>query len=91
MDDRQGVTEPSWRYRRRAIFGSMLFGAFVILWVLLRWDDTRLAETLALGGFGLIGAAVGFYAGAAAYQDVRLWPRRPAEYAYGDNQEEDGV
>jgi hypothetical protein len=59
----------------------MVFGAFVVMWVLLRWDDTRLAETLALGGFGLIASAVGFYAGAAAYQDVRLWPRRPADYA----------
>lgn len=53
----------------------MAFGVFVIVWVLIRWDDTRLAETLVLGAFGLIGTSVGFYAGAAAYQDVRLWQR----------------
>ena len=68
--------DPRWRLRRRAVFGSMAFGAFVVLWTMLRWDDTRLAETLALGGFGLISAAVGFYTGAAAYEDARL--RRPS-------------
>lgn len=69
------AADPRWRLRRRAVFGSMLFGVFVVMWTMLRWDDTRLAETLALGGFGLIGAAVGFYTGAAAYEDARL--RRP--------------
>jgi len=84
VGEQPDVAEPSWRYRRRAIFGSMAFGVFVIVWVLVRWDDTRLAETLALGAFGLIGTAVGFYAGAAAYQDVRLWPRRTADWAASD-------
>lgn len=53
----------------------MIFAALVILWVMIRWDDTRLAETLVLGAFGLIGSAVAFYSGSAAYQDVRLWRR----------------
>lgn len=70
------MTEPSWRLRRRAVFGTLGFGALVILVVLVRWDDTRLAETLVLGAFGLMGSAVAVYSGAAAYQDVRLWPRR---------------
>lgn len=59
--------------RRRAIFGSMAFGGLVIAYVALRWDDTSLAETLALGGFGLIGTVVAAYVGGAAYQDVKLW------------------
>lgn len=69
-----GVTppEPSWRLRRRAVFGSMLFGGFVVLWTMLRGEDTRLAETLALGGFGLIASVVAFYSGTAVYQDVRF-------------------
>lgn len=75
------MTEPSWRLRRRAVFGTLAFGALVIVVVLVRWDDTRLAETLALGAFGLMGSAVAVYSGAAAYQDVRLWPRRQFDYA----------
>ena len=46
---------------------------FRSVYVALRWDDTSLAETLALGGFGLIGTVVAAYVGGAAYQDVRLW------------------
>lgn len=54
------------------MFGSMLFGALIVAYVALRWDDTSLAQTLALGGFGLIGAVVAAYVGGAAYEDVRL-------------------
>jgi uncharacterized membrane protein len=52
----------------------MLFGAAVIIYVAFRWDDTSLAQTLALSGFGLIGAVVAAYIGGAAYEDVRLRP-----------------
>ena len=66
--------KPSWKLRRRAVFGSMLFGAAIIVYVAFRWDDTALAQTLALSGFGLIGAVVAAYIGGAAYEDVRLRP-----------------
>lgn len=68
--------KPSWKLRRRAVFGSMLFGAVIVLYVAIRWDDTSLAQTLALSGFGLIGAVVAAYIGGAAYEDVRLRPDR---------------
>jgi NhaP-type Na+/H+ or K+/H+ antiporter len=64
--------KPSWKMRRRAVFGSMCFGAFIVLYVALRWEDLRIAETLALGGFGLIGTVVAAYIGGAAYEDVKL-------------------
>lgn len=54
----------------------MLFGAAIIVYVAIRWDDTSLAQTLALSGFGLIGAVVAAYIGGAAYEDVRLRPDR---------------
>jgi peptidoglycan/LPS O-acetylase OafA/YrhL len=65
--------QPSWKLRRRAVFGSMVFGAMVVAYVALRWEDLRIAETLALGGFGLIAAVVAAYTGTAAYEDVRLY------------------
>lgn len=67
---------PSWRLRRRATFGSMIFGGLIVSYVAFRWDSTSLAETLALGGFGLIGAVVAAYIGGAAYEDVRLHGQR---------------
>jgi len=63
---------PSWKLRRRAVFGSLVFGMIIIVYVALRWDSTSLAETLVLGSFGLIGAVVAAYIGGAAYEDVRL-------------------
>lgn len=71
-----GQAKPSWKLRRRAVFGSMLFGAAIVMYVAIRWDDTSLAQTLALSGFGLIGAVVAAYIGGAAYEDVRLQPDR---------------
>ena len=82
---KQGV--PSWKLRRRAVFGSLIFGAAVIVYVMLRWDDTALAETLVLASFGLIGAVVAAYIGGAAYEDVRLWkPERSNRYAEDDGE-----
>ena len=68
--------KPSWQLRRRAVFGSMLFGAVIVGYVAIRWGDTSLAQALALSGFGLIGAVVAAYIGGAAYEDVRLRPDR---------------
>jgi uncharacterized membrane protein len=64
---------PSWKLRRRAVFASMLFGAAIVAYVAWQWDDLRIAETLALGGFGLIGTVVAAYIGGAAYEDARLF------------------
>lgn len=75
-----GAAKPSWKLRRRAVFGSMLFGAAIVIYVAIRWDDTSLAQTLALSGFGLIGAVVAAYIGGAAYEDVRLRPDQQAFY-----------
>lgn len=60
----------------------MMFGAAIIIYVGFRWDDTSLAQTLALGGFGLIGAVVAAYVGGAAYEDVRNY-QTDAEYVDG--------
>ena len=73
------TNQPSWRFRRRAIFGSMIFGGVIVAYTAIRWDSTSLAETLALGGFGLIAAAVATYTGGAAYEDVRLHRKDDSE------------
>lgn len=67
---------PSWKLRRRAVFFSLLFGAGIVTLVAFRWEDLRIAETLALGGFGLIGTVVAAYIGGAAYEDTKLHPHR---------------
>ena len=63
---------PSWKLRRRAVFGSLIFSMFLILYVAIRWDSTSLAETLVLGAFALMGTVVAAYIGGAVYEDVRI-------------------
>lgn len=64
--------KPSWTLRRRAVFGSLLFAGAVIVFVLFKWEDTSLAQTVILSSFGLIGAIVASYIGGAVYEDTRL-------------------
>lgn len=63
---------PSWKYRRRAIFSTLVFGAVIIVWVLASGDDRPVLDTIVLAVAGLMGAALSVYTGASAYEDVRL-------------------
>lgn len=67
--------QPSWKLRRRAVFGSLIFGMIIIVYVAIRWEDSGLGETLALGAYGLIGAVVAAYIGGAVYEDAKLYPK----------------
>jgi uncharacterized membrane protein len=66
------IQQPSWKLRRRAVFGSLIFSMAIIVYTAIRWDSTSLAETLVLGAFGLMGAIVAAYIGGAVYEDTRL-------------------
>lgn len=66
------VTGPSWKYRRRAVFSTLIFGAVVIFYVLASGDDRPVLDTVVLSVAGLMGAALSVYTGASAYEDVRL-------------------
>lgn len=66
--------KPSWKRRRFVFSVTMLFSAIIIFYVMFKWSDDRLGETLALGAFGLWATVVGAYAGFATYEDVKLHP-----------------
>ena len=78
---------PSWKYRRRATFLVLYFGAAVMLYVLLSDDARPVLDTVVLAVSGLMGAALSVYTGASAYQDVRL-SRYRDPYAYGPSTED---
>lgn len=69
------MSQPSWKYRRRAVFGTLSFGAVIILWVVFGGDDRAVLDTVVLSVSGLMAAALSVYTGASAYQDVRLWKK----------------
>ena len=58
---------------------SLIFCMAIILYILIRWDDTSLAQTTVLSAFGLIGAIVASYIGGAVYEDVKLHPKNNQE------------
>jgi len=68
---------PSWKFRRRAVFGSLIFAAIIISYVTFKLEDNGISETLALGAFGLMGAIVAAYIGGATYQDIKMWNAQP--------------
>jgi hypothetical protein len=47
----------------------------IIVYVAIRWQDSGLGETLALGAYGLIGVVVAAYIGGAVYEDAKLYPK----------------
>lgn len=63
------MKEPSWKMRRRAVFGTLVFAAGIILMVTIRWDDTELAQTLVLSMSALMGSIIAAYTGFATWQD----------------------
>lgn len=67
-----GAHRPSWRLRRRIIFGTLAFAAGVIVWLLVDGADTRLNETIAQGVMILAGSVIGAYVFGAAWDDSNV-------------------
>ena len=84
-----GTDLPSWKYRRRATFATLGFGAAVILWALFSSDDRPVLDTIVLAVSGLMGAALSVYTGASAYQDVRLPGYQQPYYPEGPSTEDE--
>ena len=79
---------PSWKYRRRATFLVLYFGAAVLIYILLSDDARPVLDTVVLAVAGLMGSALSVYTGASAYQDVRLSRYQRDPYAYGPSTED---
>jgi hypothetical protein len=65
------MKKPSWKLRRRAVFGSLIFAGTIISYATIKWDSTPLAETLVISSFALIGTIIASYIGGAVYEDVK--------------------
>lgn len=80
---KETLNKPSWKMRRRAVFFTLTFSAALIAYVAYKWESTPLAENLAIGAFGLMGAVVAAYIGGAAYEDVRTY-KTDSQYLSND-------
>jgi hypothetical protein len=64
---------PSWRFRRKLIFGSyrigvvmIVFGMFTFFW------DTQVSVQMVIGGVALISIILTAYTASATFEDVQL-------------------
>jgi hypothetical protein len=67
---------PSWRHRRRLIYGAyilavlmIVFGAFSI------FSESQVGVELIIGGVAMLSIIVTAYTTSATYEDVRIWKR----------------
>jgi hypothetical protein len=72
--DEDGTTGPSWKYRRRLIYGGyrigaamIIFGAFTFFW------DTQVSAQMVIGGVALISIILTAYTASATFEDVKLY------------------
>jgi polyferredoxin len=82
------ATGPSWRHRRRLIYGAytiaifmILFGAFTV------FTTSQIGVEMIIGGVALLSIIVTAYTTSATYEDVRLWNHTP-RIRFGESQDE---
>jgi hypothetical protein len=63
---------PTWQNRRRTLFTTLIFCAFVICYVMINGEDTRLNETLAQFAFITGASVVGSYIFGATWESIGL-------------------
>jgi hypothetical protein len=69
VDLQAGAYKPIWKNRRRVIFGSLVFCAAVVVYIVYKGVDTRVNETIALAAFGLAGVVISSYVFGGAWDD----------------------
>lgn len=78
---------PSWRHRRRLVYGAyfvaigmILFGAFSVL------TESQIGVEMVIGGVALLSIILTAYTTSATYEDVRLWNHQP-RIRFGESKE----
>jgi len=67
---------PSWRHRRRLIYGAYFLAVFMILYgAFSLFTESQVGVELVVGGVALLSIIVTAYTTSATYEDVRIWKR----------------
>lgn len=65
---------PSWKHRRRLVYGTSWLAAGMIVFAAATWrSDTQVAGQLIVGGVSLLSIVLTAYVGFATYEDTRSW------------------
>lgn len=64
--------KPVWKNRRRVIFGSLIFCAATVAFVLWKGEDTRIGETAITMAFIMASSVVGGYVFGASWENIGI-------------------
>jgi len=72
--EEEGTMGPSWRFRRKLIYGAYRLGfGMVIFGAVTYSSDTAVGSGLVAGGVSLISIILTAYTATATFEDVKLW------------------
>ena len=66
------MQKPSWKMRRRAVFGTLVFCAVIISYIVFIAPEKSVFETTVFSAFGLMGAIIASYIGGAVWDDYNM-------------------
>jgi cytochrome c-type biogenesis protein CcmH/NrfG len=79
---------PSWRHRRRLIYGAYIIAMLMIIFgALTVFTTSQIGVEMIIGGVALLSIIVTAYTTSATYEDVRLWNHQP-RIRFGESAEE---
>lgn len=78
---------PSWRHRRRLIYGAYTIAMLMIVFgALTVFTTSQIGVEMVIGGVALLSIIVTAYTTSATYEDVRLWNHQP-RIRFGESEE----
>ena len=75
MAEDRNEGKPSWKVRRKFFGYTIGFASFVMIYVIIRWDDLLIATELISFATAVWLAVLGFYTTGATYEDVTILRR----------------
>lgn len=69
MDDCHKVSKDNWKYRRRVVFGALVWIALMVMYILYRAHDTALYRDVSVALIGAFVAIIGSYVFGAVWDD----------------------
>lgn len=79
---------PSWRHRRRLIYGAYFIAIFMIMFGAFSvFAYSQIGVEMIIGGVALLSIIITAYTTSATYEDVRLWNNNP-RIRFGESENE---
>jgi hypothetical protein len=77
---------PSWRHRRRLIYGAYIIAMLMIIFgAVTIFTTSQIGVEMVIGGVSLLAIIITAYTTSATYEDVRLWNPPAQRIRFGES------